>query len=92
MTESTMANDQELWIRECLIRTVLEKQQTLIPAKKINLISSAIKKFVNDGGYIITECYNVNIVLDADGGAKTISIFVKVMSAEICDDSKIGAQ
>lgn len=88
MTESTMANDQESWIRECLIRTVLDKQQSLVPAKKINLISSSIKKFVNDGGYIITECYNVEIVLDVDGGSKTISLFVKVM----CNDSEASAQ
>lgn len=82
MTEPTVMNDKhELWIRDCLISSVVDKQQTASPAKKINLKNSTIKRFTNDGGYIVTLCYKVVIVLDVDGVDETISFFVKVKVA-----------
>lgn len=84
MTETTVNNDKHgLWIRDQLIPLVVEKQQAASPTKKISLKDSSFKKFTNDGGYIITLCYKVIIVLDVDGGERTISFFVKVYSVKV---------
>lgn len=72
------------WIRDCLIPSVVEKQQAACPTEKINLKDAVIQKFTNDGGYIITLCYKVIIVLNVDGGERTISFFVKVVFISKC--------
>lgn len=82
MTEATgptvMNDKHELWIHEYLIPTVIDKRQSANPTQKINLKNSTIKKFTNDGGYIITLCYKVIIELNVNGGDETIPFFVKV--------------
>lgn len=79
MTEPNVTNDKhELWIRDSLIPLVVNKERTARPTKKINLKSSTVKKFLNDGGYIVTLCYKVVIVLNVDDADERISFFVKV--------------
>lgn len=81
MSEVNATNDKhELWIREYLIPTVIDKQQTVNQTKKQNLKKATIDRFTNDGGYLVTQCYKVILELDVDGDDKSIAFFVKVFT------------
>lgn len=74
-----MCDKNTVWIEENLIPIIVNRHKSVFePSKNVILKDVHIKSFDNDGIFLMTLCYKLNIVLDVNGDEQKLSIFVKV--------------
>lgn len=77
--EAEMCGKIAAWVKATLIPTIIDRKKSELSTTN-DVISKefSIKQFDNDGAFMMTICYKLNIVLDVGGEEHRLSVFVKV--------------
>lgn len=74
-----MCDQITVWVKNTLIPVIINRTKSEFPASNdVFLKELTIKQFENDGAFMMTICYKLNIVLDIDGKLHRLSVFLKV--------------